>query len=183
MSIAAITCCLNTLVKFIITKLLIHFCLTEFEMKMINALRYVLFGLVCFSGVTIAAAIQQKPVYGPLAVPNDQNLAFYRMANNHVEAYFSSAIIGDYRQTNDTEYDLGDVKIVAAFCFDLNKGGEDEVIVMYRDTTGEPHIRAWGDNGVEMEPLTQLTPALDNIAARLDTFTVSSVRKAIGQMP
>ncbi|WP_034457762.1 toxin-antitoxin system YwqK family antitoxin [Buttiauxella noackiae] len=128
-----------------------------------------------------------KLVHGPLATNDGQTLAFYQKDNN-VTAWFTSPpqteqeTISDYALIVDSHYELGSVSIVAVFYQDLDKGGQDEVIVMYRDASGKPHLRAWGADADQMLPLTRLTPQLEDIAASLEKFTVAGARKALADL-
>ncbi|WP_213135076.1 toxin-antitoxin system YwqK family antitoxin [Citrobacter sp. FP75] len=143
-------------------------------------------GASCVSASAIAAD-QGKLVHGPLATHDGQTLSFY-LKDNNVTAYFTSPeetedhTISDYELIENHQYALGNVSIVAVFFQDLDQGGQDEVIVMYRDETGKPHLRAWGADPDRALPLTRFTPQLEKVAISLNPFTVASARKAIGHL-
>lgn len=148
---------------------------------------WMLTALLALPGLVLAVE-PGKLVHGPLDTPYGQTLAFYQQDNN-VTAYFATPAMKDgsdtpseYALINDHHYKLGNVSIVAVFYQDVDKGGEDEVIVMYRDAAGKPHLSAWGSNGDEVVPLTRFTPQLEKVAASLDKFTVAAARKAIGAL-
>lgn len=157
------------------------------KIKMVRAILTLLLGLSIASGGAFAAADLGKVVHGPVDTPDNQTLTFYRKDNN-VTAWFTSPhdsdreTIPDYALTNDSHYELGNVSVVAVFYYDFDKGGQDEIIVMYRDAAGEPHLRAWGADQDQMLPLTRFTPQLDKIAASLDKFTVARTRKALEKL-
>lgn len=135
----------------------------------------------------VMAADLGKLVHGPLATHDGQTLAFYQK-DNMVTAYFTSAedtgdhTLSDGEQLQNKQYALGNVSIVAVFYQDLDRGGQDEIIVMYRDDAGKPHLRAWGADSESALPLTRFTPQLEKVAASLDKFTVANARKAIGRL-
>ncbi|GEM_PF-4028903 len=137
--------------------------------------------------VSAIAADQGKLVHGPFATHDGQTLSFY-LKDNNVTAYFTSPeqtedhTISDYELIDNRQYSLGNVSIVAVFFQDLDQGGQDEVIVMYRDEVGKPHLRAWGADADQELPLTRFTPQLEKVAASLDPFTVASARKALGNL-
>lgn len=136
---------------------------------------------------SLAAAEPGKRVHGPLATHENQTLTFYKK-DNIVTAWFTGPeeteerTISDYELYENTQYALGNVAIVAVFYQDLDGGGQDEVIVMYRDAAGKPHLRAWGADADKFLPLPRFTPQLENVAASLETFTVASARKAISRL-
>ncbi|QLO16106.1 hypothetical protein HV183_23140 [Citrobacter freundii] len=143
-------------------------------------------GISLASGNVIAEELG-KLVHGPLATPVGQTLTFYQK-DNKVTAYFSSTeetedhTISDYEPSENRQYALGNVSIIAVFYQDLDQGGQDEIIVMYRDAAGKPHLRAWGADSDSVLPLTRFTPQLEKVAASLDKFTVVNARKAIGRL-
>lgn len=154
-------------------------------------MRNILFGgvLIALAGVSFASAgaLPAEPgkrVHGPLAIPYGQTLTFYQKDNN-VTAWFTSPpeseqeTIPDFALITDRHYALGNVSIVAVFYYDLDNGGQDEVIVMYRDASGNPHLRAWGADADQMLPLTRFTPQLEKVAASLGKFNVASARQAL----
>ncbi|MGL5110778.1 MAG: toxin-antitoxin system YwqK family antitoxin [Vibrio ordalii] len=148
-----------------------------------------LLGTFLTSGWSYAADLG-KLVHGPLVTNDGQELGFYKKENN-VTARFASppeteedmeASINFYPRLFDSQYELGNVSVVAVFYQDLDLGGQDEIIVMYRDVSGMPHLRAWGADGSQMVPLTHFAAKLDKIAVSLDKFTVASVRKAVSKL-
>ncbi|HAT8014306.1 hypothetical protein K7R23_07275 [Citrobacter rodentium NBRC 105723 = DSM 16636] len=136
---------------------------------------------------TVNAADKGRLVHGPFATHDGQTLSFYQK-NDIVTAWFDSPeeteerTISDYELIENRQYELGNVSVVAVFFQDLDLGGQDEVVVMYRDKAGKPHLRAWGADADQALPLTRFTPQLEKVAASLDTFTVASARKAIGRL-
>ncbi|WP_178026505.1 toxin-antitoxin system YwqK family antitoxin [Plesiomonas shigelloides] len=88
--------------------------------------------------------------------------------------------------------------IKAVFYTDLDTGGEDEVIVMYEDATGQ-RLRAYGKNEATLAegdwltppppsanvqvPLTRLQPLLDTLAPTIKPFTVNQTRRALLAVP
>ncbi|MCU6176154.1 toxin-antitoxin system YwqK family antitoxin [Citrobacter cronae] len=145
-----------------------------------------MFGSFVVYGSVMAADLGNL-VHGPLATQDGQTLAFYQK-DNTVTAYFTSEedtgdqTPSDGEQLENKQYALGNVSIVAVFYQDLDRGGQDEVIVMYRDEAGKPHLRAWGADSESALPLTRFTPQLEKVAASLDKFTVANARKAIGRL-
>lgn len=142
---------------------------------------------VLSAAASAASTEPGKRVHGPVATNENQTLTFYEKDKN-VTAWFTGPeetedrTFSDYELIEDTHYAMGNVSIVAVFYQDLDLGGQDEVIVMYRDANGKQHLKAWGADGVKFLPLPRFTPQLEKVAASLDKFTVASARKAISHL-
>lgn len=144
-----------------------------------------LVALVAIVNPALAGETKEYPkmLQEPLVIPNGQTLVFVRDKHNVTAEFTSPGKKSDEKEFNDATFSLGDVDIVAVFYQDLDLGGQREVVVMYRDAAGKPHMRAWGSTYNEIQPLTRFTPTLESISPQLKPFTVASARKAIAQLP
>lgn len=144
-------------------------------------------GALWLPGVAAAAGDRGQQVEEPLDTPFGQTLTFFRKDHN-VTAWFTSPprgeddAISDYELTEDSQFPLGDITVVAVFYQDLDLGGSKEVIVLYRDAAGKPHLSAWGTDGMQALALTRFSAQLETMASTLQPFTAAKARQAISKL-